>query len=148
MRLRSRDLAPFATVDASNTSSLGNNPPDGTVTVKESETQNASPPSKHTKTEVHSPANANTSQQDRRPEPKNVKGRRGQLKQMVEMPLDTLHEIFRELEPIDLLHLSWASKSLNTILMEKPSRYIWEEVGQFLASCHLQRYVELFITGV
>lgn len=57
-----------------------------------------------------------------------VKGRRGHLKLMTEIPLDTLHEIFRKLEPVDLLHLSRASKSLRTIVMEKSARYIWEEV--------------------
>ncbi|KAF9448869.1 hypothetical protein P691DRAFT_775095 [Macrolepiota fuliginosa MF-IS2] len=61
-----------------------------------------------------------------RPDRGHVKGRRGHLKQMTEMPLDTLHEIFRDLEPIDLLHLSWASKSLHAIVMEKSARYIWE----------------------
>lgn len=57
-----------------------------------------------------------------------VKGRRGRLKFMTEIPLDTLHEIFRKLDPVDLLHLSRANKSLRTIVMEKSARYIWEEV--------------------
>lgn len=57
-----------------------------------------------------------------------VKGRRGRLRFMTEMPLDVLHEIFRELEPLDLVHLSWASKSLRAIVMGKPARYIWKEV--------------------
>ncbi len=47
---------------------------------------------------------------------------------MTEIPLDTLHEIFRELEPVDLLHLSWANKSLRSVVMEKTARYIWQEV--------------------
>lgn len=57
-----------------------------------------------------------------------IKGRRGHLKFMTEIPLDTLHEIFRKLDPVDLLHLSRASKTLRTIVMEKSARYIWEEV--------------------
>ncbi|KAJ3553662.1 hypothetical protein NP233_g12594 [Leucocoprinus birnbaumii] len=62
-----------------------------------------------------------------RPDKPGVRGRRGLLKFMTEIPLDTLHDIFRELDPADLLHLSWASKSLNSIVMEKSARYIWEE---------------------
>ncbi|KAF9448010.1 hypothetical protein P691DRAFT_73214 [Macrolepiota fuliginosa MF-IS2] len=67
-----------------------------------------------------------------RPDRGHIKGRRGHLKQMTEMPLDTLHEIFRDLEPIDLLHLSWASKSLRAIVMEKSARYIWEDAFERL----------------
>ncbi|KAJ3567207.1 hypothetical protein NP233_g6514 [Leucocoprinus birnbaumii] len=62
-----------------------------------------------------------------RPDKPGVRGRRGLLQFMTEIPLDTLHDIFRELDPADLLHLSWASKSLNSIVMEKSARYIWEE---------------------
>ncbi|KAF9448011.1 hypothetical protein P691DRAFT_801422 [Macrolepiota fuliginosa MF-IS2] len=68
-----------------------------------------------------------------RPDRGRVKGRRGHLKQMTEMPLDTLHDIFRNLEPIDLLHLSWASRSLHGIVMEKAARYIWD--GAFERLC-------------
>ncbi len=129
--LQNQESYPSTGVDASNLSSPENNSPGDTVIVEKCETPNASKPSKRLK--IEAPLSENAPQQDRtiRPDSKNVRGRRGLLKQMAEMPLDTLHEIFLELEPADLLHLSWASKSLNTILMEKPSRYIWEEVGQF-----------------
>lgn len=63
-----------------------------------------------------------------RTDDRRVKGRRGHLKQMTEIPLDILHEIFRDLDLTDLLHLSWASKSLRAIVMAKEARYIWEEV--------------------
>lgn len=63
-----------------------------------------------------------------RPGSAHVKGCRGRLKLIIEIPLETLHEIFRNLERIDLLHMSWASKSLNTIVMGKSARYIWQEV--------------------
>ncbi|KXN91508.1 hypothetical protein AN958_00770 [Leucoagaricus sp. SymC.cos] len=56
-----------------------------------------------------------------------VRGRRGLLNFMTEMPLDTLHEIFLQLEPVDLLHVSWSSKSLHSIVMGRNARYIWEE---------------------
>jgi len=58
-----------------------------------------------------------------------ISGRRGKLKFMTEMPIDTLHEIFSQLDPVDLLNLSWASKRLRSLIMEKPARYIWQEVS-------------------
>ncbi|KAF7760386.1 hypothetical protein Agabi119p4_11062 [Agaricus bisporus var. burnettii] len=44
-----------------------------------------------------------------------------------EIPLDTLHDILRLLDPIDLLHLSWVNKSMNLVFMERSARYIWKE---------------------
>ncbi|KAF9448882.1 hypothetical protein P691DRAFT_813470 [Macrolepiota fuliginosa MF-IS2] len=63
-----------------------------------------------------------------------VRGRRGQLKHMTEMPMDVLYEIFQSLEPIDLLHLSWANKSLHSIIMGESARYLWEDAFQALYS--------------
>jgi hypothetical protein len=57
-----------------------------------------------------------------------VKGRRGLLKFMTEIPMDVLYEILNALEPIDLLYLSWANKALHSIVMGKSARYIWERV--------------------
>ncbi|XP_006462221.1 hypothetical protein AGABI2DRAFT_119080 [Agaricus bisporus var. bisporus H97] len=54
-------------------------------------------------------------------------GNPGYLQQMAEIPLDTLHEILRHLDPMDLLTLSWANKNLNTLTMERSARYIWKE---------------------
>jgi hypothetical protein len=65
---------------------------------------------------------------------KYVAGRRGHLKFMTEIPIDTLHEIFRQLDPADLLNLSWSSKSLRLLIMEKSARYIWQEVSTFSSS--------------
>jgi hypothetical protein len=48
---------------------------------------------------------------------------------MTEMPLDVLFEIFGCLEPIDLLNLSWANKSLNDLIMGKAGRFLWEDVN-------------------
>lgn len=67
---------------------------------------------------------------------KYVRGRRGYLKLMTEIPLDTMYEILRQLDPLDLLYLSWASKSLHGIVMEKFSIRIWEEVSLTLFRCH------------
>jgi hypothetical protein len=63
---------------------------------------------------------------------KNAQCKQGPLKFIAELPIDSLHEIFRQLDPLDLLYLSWASKSLCGIVMEKSARYIWEEVGLIL----------------
>ncbi|EKM82211.1 hypothetical protein AGABI1DRAFT_105519, partial [Agaricus bisporus var. burnettii JB137-S8] len=63
---------------------------------------------------------------------KYVRGRRGYLKLMTEIPLDTMYEILRHLDPLDLLYLSWASKSLHGIVMEKFSIRIWEEAYERL----------------
>ncbi len=71
----------------------------------------------------------NSDVQGARPDGTNVKGRRGLLKTMTEIPLDTIHDIFRNLEPLDLLHLSWSSKRLRAVVMEKSARYIWQDVG-------------------
>jgi hypothetical protein len=63
---------------------------------------------------------------------KNAQCKQGPLKFIAEFPIDSLHKIFRQLDPLDLLYLSWASKSLRGIVMEKSARYIWEEVGLIL----------------
>jgi hypothetical protein len=75
------------------------------------------------------PANTQKGQSVKLSRPdKYVRGRRGHLKLMAELSIDTLHEIFRLLDPLDLLYLSWANKSLRVIVMEKAARYIWAEV--------------------
>ncbi|KXN91510.1 hypothetical protein AN958_00772 [Leucoagaricus sp. SymC.cos] len=63
-----------------------------------------------------------------------VKGRRGHLQLMTEMPMDVLFEILSSLEPIDLLHLSWASKALHSIVMGKSARYLWERAFEALCA--------------
>ncbi len=60
-----------------------------------------------------------------------VKGKRGHLEMMTEMPVDILLEIFCQLEPIDLLHLSRASKSLRRLLLANNIVYIWKLVPGF-----------------
>jgi hypothetical protein len=47
---------------------------------------------------------------------------------MSEVPLDVIYEIFGLLEPVDLLHISWASKSLNAIVTSKAAEFLWERV--------------------
>ncbi|KAG6897861.1 hypothetical protein C0992_009999 [Termitomyces sp. T32_za158] len=58
---------------------------------------------------------------------KNVRGRRGALKDIVEMPLDILHEIFMYLTPVEVLSLSRMCKALRRILMTKTAEYVWKQ---------------------
>lgn len=53
---------------------------------------------------------------------------------ITQVPLDVLFEILGCLQPIDLLTLSWASKTLNDIIMGKTGRYLWEEAFERLDS--------------
>ncbi|KAJ2921261.1 hypothetical protein H1R20_g15830, partial [Candolleomyces eurysporus] len=48
-----------------------------------------------------------------------VKGKRGQLKMVVEMPFDILLEIFKYLLPADLLGLTMANKALRGLLLDR-----------------------------
>ena len=57
-----------------------------------------------------------------------VKSRKGKLRNMTEMPIDILFEIFGKLEPIDLLHLSRANKDLRAILIASAANFLWEMV--------------------
>lgn len=57
-----------------------------------------------------------------------IRGRRGHLKLMTEIPFDILHEIFGHLDPIDLLHLSWSTRALNSIVMSRSGRILWINV--------------------
>ena len=57
-----------------------------------------------------------------------IKGRRGALKTMTEMPVDILVEIFSQLQPIDLLHVSRATKDLRAIVLGPHAKYLWVQV--------------------
>ena len=57
-----------------------------------------------------------------------IRGRRGHLKLMTEIPFDILYEIFGHLDPIDLLHLSWSTRTLNSIVMSRSGRILWINV--------------------
>ncbi|RDB24199.1 hypothetical protein Hypma_008654 [Hypsizygus marmoreus] len=57
---------------------------------------------------------------------KHVRGRRGALKGLVEMPMDILFEILGHLTSADILRLSWMSKALRGILMNRSSAFIWK----------------------
>ncbi|KAG6835034.1 hypothetical protein H0H93_005457 [Arthromyces matolae] len=58
---------------------------------------------------------------------KNVRGRRGALKGIVEMPLDILYESFMYLTSVEVLHLSRTCKALRRILMTKSAECVWKQ---------------------
>ncbi|KAH9935794.1 uncharacterized protein B0H18DRAFT_423867 [Fomitopsis serialis] len=57
---------------------------------------------------------------------RNVRGRKGGLKDMPTMPLDILLEIFRHLEPRDLLNLARTTKPFRDFLMSRNSASMWK----------------------
>ncbi|OBZ71446.1 hypothetical protein A0H81_08517 [Grifola frondosa] len=59
-----------------------------------------------------------------------IRCRRGGLKDIANMPLDIVFEIFMYLDPSDLLHLARTSKDLRTILMNRSSEYVWKASRQ------------------
>ncbi|RDB19998.1 hypothetical protein Hypma_012988 [Hypsizygus marmoreus] len=65
-------------------------------------------------------------------------GLRGKLKQLTEIPLELLFEVFSHLNPGDLLHLTWSCTTLREMIMRKSSAYLWkrarDNVG--LPDCH------------
>ncbi|KZP21176.1 hypothetical protein FIBSPDRAFT_1044341 [Athelia psychrophila] len=59
--------------------------------------------------------------------PKQTKGRRGKLRQLTEMPIDILYEIFGHVRPHDLLRLSRTTKAMRAVLMRRSATFVWRE---------------------
>lgn len=57
-----------------------------------------------------------------------IKGRRGKLKAMTELPFDVLLEIFGHLEPLDLLNISRATKELRAFITGENTAVLWKQV--------------------
>lgn len=57
---------------------------------------------------------------------KRPRKRKGKLQEITDMPLDILFEIFKLVDPVDLLHLSHANKALRSTLLRKSCKWIWE----------------------
>ena len=57
---------------------------------------------------------------------KKPRKRRGKLQQITDMPLDILFEIFKLVDPVDLLRLAHANKALRSTLLRKSCKWIWE----------------------
>ncbi|RDX56849.1 hypothetical protein OH76DRAFT_1395991 [Lentinus brumalis] len=79
------------------------------------------PPRKRTKKVQHETPGESAAQIARR----NIRGRRGGLKDMPGMPLDILIEIFGFMHPRDLLNLARTSKSFRALLMSRSSHAMW-----------------------
>ncbi|KAI0721702.1 hypothetical protein C8T65DRAFT_630946 [Cerioporus squamosus] len=79
------------------------------------------PPRKRAKKTQDEPAEELVAQSARR----NVRGRRGGLKDMPGMPLDILIEIFGFMHPRDLLNLARTSKPFRALLMSRSSISMW-----------------------
>ncbi|KAG5341400.1 hypothetical protein C0989_010766 [Termitomyces sp. Mn162] len=90
--------------------------------IQDSSSRN--PPKRH-KT-VASP----TSTVEEKPPERKIRGTRGKLKLITEMPFDILYETFSHLHPVDLLHLSQASKSLHDILLNRRAQSVWKTHAQ------------------
>ncbi|KAK7452737.1 hypothetical protein VKT23_012138 [Stygiomarasmius scandens] len=57
--------------------------------------------------------------------PQKLRGKRGVLQKVKDMPLDVLFEIFSYLEPLDILHLARTSYELRDLLMDRTSASVW-----------------------
>ena len=90
---------------------------------------------------ISSGGNTNSKEQGRRPRKKSkgqnvanskeVEGKEGQL---MEMPVEILLEIFGQVDPIDLLYISWTSKDLRNFV--RSSNTVWNLVRvQSRCSC-------------
>ncbi|KAF9473295.1 hypothetical protein BDN70DRAFT_925244 [Pholiota conissans] len=65
---------------------------------------------------------------------KRVKGKRGLLKMLLEMPMDILFEIFGQLNPIDLLSMARTTKAFRNILMSRTSITAWRAARSNIAA--------------
>ncbi|CAL1707898.1 unnamed protein product [Somion occarium] len=61
---------------------------------------------------------------------RHLRGRRGSLQDMPEMPLDILFDIFVHLEPFDLLNLARTSKPFRQLLMHRSAAPFWRAARQ------------------
>ncbi|KAI0355612.1 hypothetical protein OH77DRAFT_1454044 [Trametes cingulata] len=66
----------------------------------------------------------------RTPGRRNIRGRRGGLKDMPNMPLDILIEIFSCMHPRDLLNLARTSKDFRSFLMSRNAAPFWKAARQ------------------
>ncbi|KAF8186380.1 hypothetical protein BJ912DRAFT_462918 [Pholiota molesta] len=93
-----------------------------TVAVPSSEhLKNTKPPPKRQKTTT---ANTKTKAVTKRGKGKNKKTQETFL---IELPLDVLFEIFKSLQPLDLLNLSYTAKDLRSILTAEYAASIWKK---------------------
>ncbi|KAG8916089.1 hypothetical protein FRC02_004233 [Tulasnella sp. 418] len=94
--------------------------------------KNEEPVKKRAKTNTKSDAKTSTSKTSVKAKKVPVQRSRvaGRLAVLMNMPVDVFAEICSHLFPIDLLHLSWASKRLRSILMSKSAKHIWRSARE------------------
>lgn len=61
----------------------------------------------------------------------------GSLDIMNEMPNDILLEIFCQVDPIDLFHISRATKTLRDLITRSNSGFVWERVASLFCFIHV-----------
>ncbi|KAH9951400.1 hypothetical protein B0H21DRAFT_818443 [Amylocystis lapponica] len=66
----------------------------------------------------------------RQPARRSLRGKRGGLKDMPNMPMDILLEIFGYLHPRDLLNMARTSKEFREYLMSRKSAFLWKAARQ------------------
>lgn len=77
-----------------------------------------------------------------------IKRKIGDSPFLKDVPLDILIEIFRLLEPIDLLYLSRVSKSLHDLLSSNDMIFLWKLVRLLLSISELFHMYEPRFTGI
>ncbi|KII84127.1 hypothetical protein PLICRDRAFT_46468 [Plicaturopsis crispa FD-325 SS-3] len=85
--------------------------------ASDDDSNSSSRPNKRQKTAVNGHASAKSTARTRKA--------RMKLSNLPEMPLDILYEIFGYLQPLEILHLSWANKALRSILLHRSSVTVW-----------------------
>ncbi|KAL1686043.1 hypothetical protein GGG16DRAFT_128977 [Schizophyllum commune] len=80
--------------------------------------------SKRPRSTTNTSANDNPSRARKKPRRDRPKGER--LEGIANLPLDILFEIFRHLNPVDLLHLARVNKYLRATLLRKDWKPLWE----------------------
>ncbi len=85
-------------------------------------------PAKKQKTTKQQDTQAAASSAPRQDDFRKIKGRRGKLKAMTELPFDILLEIFGYLEPLDLLNISRATKELRAFITGENTTVLWKQV--------------------
>ncbi|CAL1694130.1 unnamed protein product [Somion occarium] len=63
-----------------------------------------------------------------------LRGRRGSLRELPDMPLDILFEVFSHMEPFDLLNLTRTTKPFRELLLHRSAASFWKQARQNVAN--------------
>ncbi|KAL1942082.1 hypothetical protein VTO73DRAFT_6612 [Trametes versicolor] len=84
------------------------------------------PPGQAAESTIEGPATTDAGPSNRNPPRRAIRGRRGGLKDMPNMPLDILIEIFSCMHPRDLLNIARTSKAFRAFLMSRSAAPFWK----------------------